>query len=155
MQLSEFERQERGPYLFDVWRRKTPVRTDIGDIPLEQQSPRDETPGQEMLTVAHEIASWASSNGKYILDLIYGHYNYADRSGWLSFWGVKQGLSKFEILDHVDSVTLSVNEDGSAGVFVDPKWDPEHKLDMTFVDGAIAEVNNESFRLENEILYFA
>jgi hypothetical protein len=39
----------------------------------------------------------------------------------------------------------------AAAVFVNPRWDPEHKLALRFHDGQIVAVNGEPFVLDGEV----
>lgn len=45
-------------------------------------------------------------------------------------------------MGEVDSVALVVDADLVASVYVNPHWDPEHKLDLLF-EGTITAVNGE------------
>ena len=152
MQRSEFTRRPRERRLFDIWTWTSPVHTSIGDLPVELHVECDAEPSDAMLEQARALADYASAHGETLLDLIFGHYKYAERKGWLEFWSVPAGIGRGEILRHVDAVELTVVEDLTATVFVDPHWDPEHKLDLTFADGRITEVNGQRYSLENGIL---
>jgi hypothetical protein len=113
-------------------------------------------PDAAMAAAASKLAEFAAVNGDLLLDLIYGHYRYAEENDWLEFWGLRRGLPRNRILSQVESVELTVrlDEDGSpdAAVFVSPRWDPEHKLDLSFRDGRIVAVNGKAFILDGEVL---
>jgi hypothetical protein len=113
-------------------------------------------PDAAMAEAAGELAEFAAANGNLLLDLIYGHYKHAEENDWLAFWGVRRGLRRDRVLSQVKSVELTVRRgrDGrpEAAVFVDPRWDPEHKLDLSFRDGRIVAVNDEPFILDGEVL---
>jgi hypothetical protein len=152
-----FVRQDRGPYRFDRWQWPERVPTLLGDVLVElSTSDGEPPPDAAMAAAAEELAAFASANGDLLLDLIYGHYRYAEENGWLSFRGVRPGLGRNRVLKRVESVTLAVQRDRTgrpdAGVFVNPRWDPEHKLDLRFRDGRIVAVNGEAFVLDGDVL---
>lgn len=91
---------------------------------------------------------FAQANGTLILDLIYGHYQYAEAHHWLEFWNVAAGLARSEVHTEVEAIILNVHSDLFASIHVDPRWDPEHKLCLTF-DGTITDINDAPFLLEN------
>src|SRR3984957_1287386 len=136
MRAEGFVRQDRGPYLFDRWQWPEPVPTLLGDLIIELSTADGEPPPDAaMADAANELAEFATANGDLLLDLIYGHYRYAEENDWLDFWGVRPKLSRNRVLSQVESVELTVRrgEDGvpDAAVFVNPRWDPEHKLDLS------------------------
>ena len=107
-----------------------------------------------MVALAERLLEYARKNGEYLLDLIYAHYRHAEREGWLSFWKMPSGVSRFAILGHVHSTTLVVDAKLVASVFVDPQWEQEHKLDLLF-EGEITKVDGQPFRLTEGVLSFA
>ncbi len=153
MQLSEFIRQPRGPYRFDTWLWNQSVKTELGFLPVELCCDTDKLPGESMVNLASELVAFARGNGSLLLDLIYGHYRYFEANGWLQYWHVPAGLAQSEIMDQVETVILSVHADLFASVHVDPRWDPEHKLCLSY-DGTIAKVNDAAFVLNEGVLTF-
>jgi hypothetical protein len=152
-----FVRQERGPYRFDRWDWPERVPTQLGNLLVVLSTGDDEPPPDiAMAAAAGDLAEFASANGDLLLDLIYGHYRYAEENAWLEFWGVCPGLSRDQVLSQVESVELAVHRDDrgqcDAYVFVNPRWDPEHKLDLSYSDGRIVAVNGEPFVLAGEVL---
>ena len=152
-----FVRQDRGPYRFDRWQWPERLPTAFGDLVVELTTSDDEPPPDAaMVAAANELAEFAASNGDLLLDLICGHYRYAEENDWLDFWGVRRGLRRDRVLSQVESVELTVRrgDDGQpdAAVFVNPRWDPEHKLDLSFRDGEIVAVNGEPFVMDGEVL---
>jgi hypothetical protein len=157
LHVDGFERQDRGPYLFDVWQWPERVKTALGDLVVELITSDDEPPPDvAMVVAASEVADYAIANGEYLLDLVYGHYRYAEEEEWLEFWGVPAGLGRDQVLSEVESATLSVRRDDDgmsvAYVFVDPHWDPEHKLDLICENGRIVAVNDDGFVLDGDVL---
>lgn len=157
MHLDGFVKQDRGPRLFDSWQWPDRVSTKLGDLVVELITGNGEgPPNKAMVDVASELAAFAIDNGELLLDLIYGHYKNAEQNKWLDFWGVKSGLRKDEILSRTSCIALVVNKEASgppdAAVFVDPEWDPEHKLDLNFAEGRIAAVNGDQYILDGEVL---
>lgn len=152
-----FVRQDRGPYRFDRWQWPERVPTLLGDLLVElSTSDGDPPPDAAMAAAAEELAAFAAANGDLLLDLIYGHYRRAEENGWLSYSGVRRGLGRGRVLKQVVSVTLAVcrGRDGrpDAGVFVNPRWDTEHKLDLGYSGGRIAAVNGGPYVLDGEVL---
>ena len=93
MHPDSFVQQDRGPYRFDRWQWSERVPTSLGDLIVELATGDGEPPPDAaMAAAANELAEFAAANGDLLLDLIYGHYRYAEENGWLSFWGVKPGL---------------------------------------------------------------
>jgi hypothetical protein len=154
MILAEFTKQPRGPYLFETWLWANKVRTSIGNLPLELYTSIDQHPNDSMLSLAAELATFASSHGEQLLDLIYGHYNYFKSQDWLSFENVPNNLGRPEVLNQVESVILSVHSDLVAGILVNIMWDQEHRLRLTYESGAITEANEGEFRVTNGTLTF-
>jgi hypothetical protein len=157
MSPDQFVRQDRGPYRFDRWQWPERVPTLLGDLLVElSTSDGEPPPDAAMAAAAEELAGFAAANGDLLLDLIYGHYRYAEENGWLSFWGVRPKLSRKRVLSQVESVELAVRRgDGGrpeAGVFVNPRWDPEHKLDVSYSGGRIVAVNDGPYVLDGEVL---
>jgi hypothetical protein len=151
-----FSLQPRGPYLFDRWQWPERVPTKLGELIVELTTSNGGRPDVAMASAASEIATFAAANGELLLDLIYGHYRYAEESNWLAFWKVPPGLGRDQVLSQVRSVELAVSRDQhgqcDAWVYVNPKWDPEHKLDLNYRDGKIVAVNGEPFTLMGEVL---
>jgi hypothetical protein len=152
-----FVHQDRGPYRFDRWHWPERVPTQLGNLLVEASTGDDEPPPDiAMAAVASDLAEFASANGDLLLDLIYGHYRYAEENAWLEFWGVPSELSRDQVLSQVESVELAVHREDrgqfDACVFVNPRWDPEHKLELSYSDGRIVAVNGEPFVLAGEVL---
>ncbi|BEP56625.1 hypothetical protein GmRootV118_38690 [Variovorax sp. V118] len=99
-----------------------------------------------MLDLASKLAEYAKRHAEHILDLIYAHYRYAEANEWLEFWDVPAGLTRAQVMNEVESIALVVDDQLVASVYVDPRWDPEHKLDLRY-EGTITEVNGEAFDL--------
>ena len=155
MLLSEFSKQPRGPYRFETWLWKDSVPTVVGDLPIELYTTIDEEPSEAMVEIATELATYVSSHGDFILDLIYGDYLNSEKNGWLSFWNVPTGLGRNEILNQVESIILTIQSDLLATIYVNPLWEIEHKLSFTYEADSIVEVNDSKFQLENGILVSA
>ena len=151
MKFEDFSKQPRGLYHFDTWLYKEQVPTSLSPLPLEIYTEIDKEPSAEMIGIANDLASFASSHGEVLLDIIYAHYRRFELKGWLSFLGVPSKLSRSEVLSQVDSITLNVHSDLYASIHVDPKWDPEHKLAITF-DGQFTEVNDAPFKIIDGVL---
>ena len=151
MQLSEFKKQPRGPYLFDTWLWDCKVDTALGSLPVELYCNIDANPTEAMVDRASNLVSFAVANGALLNDIIYGHYRYAEANDRLEYWNVPAGLARSEIMEQVVSIILNVHADLFSSIHVDPRWDPEHKLSLTYEE-TITEVNDEPFRFENGIL---
>jgi hypothetical protein len=152
----EFVHQDRGPRLFDRWQWKERVPTVLGNLIVELTSDDGAPPDVALADAAAEVAQFATANGDLLLDLIYGHYLYAQENDWLNFWGVPQGLSRNRILSQVESVKLTVrrSDDGQihAVIYINPMWEQEHKLFLSVRDRRIVAVNDHPFVLDGGVL---
>jgi hypothetical protein len=105
MTINDFERQPRGPYVFDWWVGRQRIATPLGLFSVEFQMLGDEDtnpPDQEMLRRASELVSDTENHGNFILSIVLGHYLLAaEDRGWLESCGVPQGLSRDRIPDYV------------------------------------------------------
>lgn len=128
------------------WLSNPVVHTTIGDLAVELQMPAGGRPSEAMLELASRLAEYAKQHAEQILDLIYAHYRYAEANEWLDFWDVPAGLTRAQVMSEVDSVALVVDPELVASVYVNPRWDPEHKLDLRY-EGTITAVNGEAFDL--------
>ncbi|WP_291587438.1 hypothetical protein [Comamonas sp. UBA7528] len=128
------------------WLSNPVVHTSIGDMAVELQMPAGGRPSSAMLELVSKLVEYAKQNAEHILDLIYAHYRYAEANEWLDFWDVPGGLARAEVMNEVESVALVVDDELVASVYVNPHWDPEHKLDLLF-EGTITAVNGEAFDL--------
>ena len=160
MTISEFEKQPRGPCLFDhwVWHRRVP--TPLGDFSVEfQMAVGDaEPPDEEMMRRASELVQYARAHGNYILDIVFGHYLLAGESDWLDLAGVPRGLTRETVSPQVrDDRTLVVSrhlnwdERYDSAIHVVPLWDEEHALTLEFRDGQIVSANDSPFRIEDGV----
>jgi len=104
-----FIRQDRGPYRFDRWQWPERVPTRLGNLLVElTASDGAPPPDAAMVAAASELAEFAVANRDLLLDLIYGHYRYAEENTWLEFWGVPPKLRRNRVLSQVESVELTV-----------------------------------------------
>jgi len=166
MTLADFEKQPRGPYLFDWWVAQQRIATPLGLFSVEFQiSGDDDTdpPDEEMLRRANGLVSYTESQGEFILDIVYGHYRYyllsAENRDWLEECGVPRDLSRNKIADYVRedrSLVVTRNlgweQPYSSTIHVVLLWDEEHALSLDFRDGAIVAANDSRFRLEAGVL---
>ena len=129
------------------------AHTEFGDLDVIYQLVEDEEVTESMSSKAFDLAQFTQREWGLVADLIYAHYKHAQMNEWLSFWDVPANLSRGEVLKSLRSVQLVVDTDVTASVFIDPPWDPEHKLDLTF-DGSITEINGEPFEVVNGVLVF-
>ena len=163
MTIDDFERQPRGPYLFDWWVGRQRIATPLGLFSVEFQMLGDEDtnpPDQEMLRRASELVSYTENHGDFVLNIVLGHYLLAaEDRGWLESCGVPPGLSRDRIADYVRedrslvvSRHLDWDEAYRSAIHIVPLWDEEHALTLDFRDGAIVAVNDSQFRLEAGVL---
>jgi len=152
----KFVKQKRTSRAFVCWHWPDRVPTVLGDLVVELfVSSGEPSPDANMAEAASALVTFATANGELLLDLIYGHYKYAEQDNWLEYWGVPTELTRDRVLSQVTSIVLTVRRHGNgtlATVFVDPLWDPEHKLDLEFRDGHIVAANGEPFVLDGEVL---
>ena len=161
MTAAEFEKQPRGPYLFDYWRWHKTVPTPLGDFAVEFQMLGDDDtnpPDDEMLRRASELVHYAETHGDYILDIVFGYYRLASESDWLEMAGVPRGLTRETVSSQVrEDRTLVVSrhldwaEPYDSVIHVAPLWDEEHALSLEFREGKIFSANDDPFRLEDGV----
>ena len=143
MNIADFEKQPRGPYLFDWWAARQRIETPLGLFSVEfQMLGEDDTnpPDDEMLRRASELVSYAENN--------------ALAPGWLETCEVPRRLRPDRIRDYlrengslVVSRHLDWDEPYSSSIHVCPLWDEEHALTLDVRDGAIVAANGSRFRL--------
>src|SRR5579883_3309105 len=136
MSIADFEKQLRGPYLFDWWLGRQRISTMLGLFSVEFQmlgNGDTNPPDQEMLRRASELVSYTEGHGQFILDVVFGHYLLAaeDRE-WLDTCGVPQGLSPDRIADYlredrslVISRNLAWDPPYASTIHIAPRWDEE------------------------------
>lgn len=140
-QLTAYEKLERGPYRFDRWRARAPIPSRLGELFLTLLTDIGERPDDVMLKMASKLDAFVRDRDAFILDIIHAHYRRAELEGWLE--GVPRGLSKDEVLEHVDGIDLDVAHFGDhreAVIQANIVWDQEHKLRLR-VDGGAIQVN--------------
>lgn len=136
--VEEFEKQPRERRLFDLWGAKTPLDTPIGAFEIVLNSP----PDGELLGHANELTAALASQHDVILKLIYASYlRAAEDRYWMKNCGVPRNLEEDQILPHLRSRSISVWRDPkgrvSAGIFISPKWEVEHGIDIGVVKGRV------------------
>jgi hypothetical protein len=158
MNIADFEKQPRGPYLFDWWVARQQIETPLGLFSVEfQMLGEDDTnpPDDEMLKRASELVSYAENSGNFILDIVFGDYLRAALApGWLEACEVPRRVRRDRIGDYlrengslVVSRHLNWDEPYSSAIHVCPLWDEEHALTLDLRDGAIVAANGSRFRL--------
>lgn len=163
MTITDFEKQPRGPYLFDWWEAQQRIPTPLGPFLVEFQMLGDDDtypPDEEMLGRANALVAYAEGHGEFILDIVFGHYLLAAEDyGWLDGCGVPRGMTRDRIADYVREDRslvvarhLSWDQPYSSSIHVVPLWDEEHALSLDFSDGTIVAANDAQFRLEAGVL---
>jgi len=161
--MADFEKQPRGPYLFDRWVGRQRIATSLGSFSVEFHISNDDDtnpPDDEMLSRATGLLSYTESHSELILDIVFGHYLLAAEKGdWLEGCGVPRGVTRNEIRDYVrDDRSLVVarhlgwDRPYSSLIHVVPLWDEEHALSLEFHDGVIVAANDSQFMLEAGVL---
>jgi hypothetical protein len=152
MRLAEFTLQPRGPRLFDLWKWNSNIPSSIGALGVELQTEVDALPNEQMVKTAAAAAEFVGNSDNLLIGLLYGHYKLAELERWLEFWGTPSGLSRSQLRGELLSADISVADDLNCCIFIDPKWDPEHKLWFTIADGRIVDVNGEKYSLFGDTL---
>jgi hypothetical protein len=166
MTHADFEKQPRGPYLFDRWVAQQRIATPLGLFSVEFQILGDDDtdpPDEEMLRRVTGLVSFTESHGEFILDIVYGHYRQyllsAENRDGLEGCGVSRDLNRNKIADYVREdrslvVTRQLGWDQpySSSIHIVPLWDEEHALSLDFRNGAIVAANDSQFRLEAGVL---
>ena len=164
LNLSELTQEKKKP---SRWMLNRTVPSPLGEFPLEvSRGGRDRTPpDEEMLRRGGELVSYVEANGEYLVDIVFGHYLFACKMGWMESKDVPEGLTREEIGAQLRSDrSLSVIEDldleeddlppYESSIYVVPLWDEEHGLTMLFEDGKIVRVNDCLFTLEAGVLEY-
>jgi hypothetical protein len=140
MIADDFEKQPRGPYLFDFWLSKQPISTTMGDFIAELREP----PDGELLEEVNVLTAFVQSNIEEVWDKVYEHYQrVASVRQWMKSCGVPTRLDRKGILPYLRSRQIVVERDEGevdGVIFIDPLWDVEHKINL---------------RLENDVLSFS
>lgn len=152
MNLSEFELQERGPYLFGRWLWEKTVETPLGNFEVGfQQGDGEPRPDEEMLHRAEELVHFTEQNADYIADIVFGYYRLAEESdpNWLSLCDVPRGLTKAKIGNFLNGLWLIVSRNTgtdslNSTVLINPFWDEEHKMNLEFQNGRIVSFNDSA-----------
>ncbi|MGB8010056.1 MAG: hypothetical protein WCF68_00465 [Terriglobales bacterium] len=105
MTIADFEKQPRGPYLFDWWVGRQRIATPLGLFSVEFHILGDDDtdpPDEEMSRRAAGLVSYTESHGEFILDIVFGHYLLkAEDPDWLRDCGVPRGLTRNRVADYV------------------------------------------------------
>ena len=101
MNLSDFTKQPRGPFGFDIWTSKQTIPSPMGEFAVELQMGVGENapPDSEMLRHADELVALFRVNLEIIHDKVFEHYQMvAGDSDWLGGCGVPADLDRDGIL---------------------------------------------------------
>jgi hypothetical protein len=160
--ISDFEKQPRGAYRFDRWAAQRQIPTPFGPfgILLYTLGDSDSNPPDDaMVARASGLIQFIEAHAEEVLDVVYGQYLLtAEAPDWLESRSVPRNLSRSQVPAYVDDRLLVVSrhikskEQCSSVVFIDPRWEPEHKLRLDIRDGLIATANDSKFTLESEVL---
>jgi hypothetical protein len=136
--LDEFEQEPRGRRLVDFWRAKEPLASPIGSFEVDLDAP----PDAELLREVNELAVVVATQYDAVLELIYDHYlQFAVDRGWMKSCDVPRGLRIDQVTRYLRSRSISVrrNPEGVAHgtIFISPRWDPEHGVDLVVVNGRV------------------
>jgi hypothetical protein len=163
MTIADFDKQPRGPHLFDWWVGRQRIATPLGLFSVEFQMLDDDDTNpsdDEMLRRASGLVTYTGSHGEFILDIVFGYYLLAaEERDWMEDCGIPRGLPRNRIADYVREdrslvVARHLNWDQpyTTSIHVVPLWDEEHALSLEFRDGAIVAANDSQFRLEAGVL---
>jgi hypothetical protein len=145
MTADDFE-QPRGPYQFNHWTAKAPLRTPMGDFGLIAfTAPDDRAPPDErMIRVLADLAAFTSARHDAILDKVYEHYQMiaaAGGAGWMDECGVPLGLSRSGVIPYLRDRALTVERDDcpeqTARIHIAPLWELEHTIYLERRDGRL------------------
>ena len=172
LNLSDLTKQSTRPYDW-IWNKT--VATPLGEFEVSLGPEGKGAPDDEMLRRGAELVQYAEANGEYIVDIVYGHYLFACKNGWMDYSHfpkgmsteglVHEGLTRGEMASQLrDGGCLSVTQDldlelddlppYESKIIVVPLWDEEHGLEMLFEDGKVVRVNEGRFKLVDGALEF-
>jgi hypothetical protein len=159
---SDFQKQPRSAYRFDRWLARQQVPTSLGPFGILLYTLGDGDPGppdDAMIARASELVQFVDAHTEEVLDIVYGQYLLvAETPDWLESCSVPRNLSRSQVPAYIDDRLLVVSrhikskEQCSSVVFIDPRWEPEHKLRLDIRNGLIATANDSKFKLESQVL---
>ena len=136
-----FERQPRGPYLFNFWHANQRVPTSFGEFIIEAHMPLEDTapPDPEMVRQASSLAEFVRTHPDAVLDRIYEHYQIVSKQQhWMDICEVPLGLDRNGLTPYLMSLSLVVDRDHSEPtIHVSPQWDDEHAIYLAVRDGDV------------------
>ena len=144
LNLSDFEKQPRGPYAFDFWIAKEPLSTPIGDFTVELQMGVGDTdpPDDEMLRRANALVALLPTDFRKIQDRVFEHYQMSDDPDRLEEMGIPTDCDRDSILAYLEArslvVSRSVSDEGvdyTSLVHSIPAWDEEHAIFLAYQEG--------------------
>lgn len=146
MQLSDFRKEPKGPYLFEYWSSLSSLPSQIGRFNIELQMPEGSEPDSQMLSEASQLASAFQGNASGVVAKVYEHYlEMQQHTEWLQECGVPEHLSVAELQNYIRSRSLVVSRDDhngepvySSGVYVSPLWDIEHGIYLCITPGGVS-----------------
>jgi hypothetical protein len=174
LNLSELTQEKGKP---SHWTLNRTVPSPLGEFPMEVTREHGERkpPNEEMLRRGGELVRYVEANGEYLVDIVYGHYLFACKQGWMDYSHfpkgmtpeglVPEGLTREEIASQLrEDRRIYVSEDldlelddlppYESFIYVVPLWDEGHGLTMLFEDGKIVRVNEQLFRLVDGVLEY-
>lgn len=135
MQLSEFTKAPRDPYLFDFWIHPVRIACPLGDFSVELY-PDSGEPDTNMVTEAEALVVFLGAHAEAVVAKVFEHYRQMlDYPEWLAECAVPLDLDCTSLSDHIEVLNLTVSrvDDGDHAIYlpriyVSPKWAQEHAI---------------------------
>ena len=141
MQIEEFEKQDRGPYLFDRFRHRDTVDSRLGSFSIELIVNMDKAPNQDMANAMRILIDRFEKNEEEIAQMVFREYRAIAESqpDWLEDCEVPLTLSIDGLEPFLTARVLSVSDDVDdvddqyrPRVYMSPQWDEEHGFYLKF-----------------------
>lgn len=134
MNADDFVQQPRGNRPFDTWLSRQPIATPMGDFLVDLE----EAPDATLLRQADALALYLDTNIEAIWEKVYAHYRRVEaHPTWMARCGVPTGLDRLGILPYLRARRIRVEREDGGLFFLDPLWDPEHKIHLRLEEGVL------------------
>lgn len=135
MQLTEFAKAPRGPYLFDFWVHPIAIPSPLGNFSVEL-FPETGEPDVRMVEEASALVEFLQSQPEKVVSRVFEHYSRLLRDpNWLAACNVPADLSREDLSSFIQSRSLTVRRSDAGGkivyenrIYVSPQWDIEHAI---------------------------
>lgn len=151
MELSEFELQPRGPYLFDHYIHPVMIPSPLGSFSLEfhVDNASRRPPGEKMLAAIVALRDAFQADMDQLVLLVHEEYLLAiDDEEWCEEIELPTGLRPEELEPLLSNQSMTISNFGEeeavpdpGRVYMSPEWDEEHGLYFARLQGKWEKVD--------------